>query len=137
MSDFVDKFKKSINQGINTVSVKSKEILDSNKVKSEINTLKLEKSNIMLQLGQNVYDTMKSQKFEINNIQEYINRIDEIIRKLDSKNSELEQIHLKAKEEIQNKNNESATPGSAQCKCGAMINMNAKYCPKCGEKNII
>ncbi len=51
MADFLDKIKGKIDQGISTVNVKSKEILEKQKIKLQISELEAEKKNILLELG--------------------------------------------------------------------------------------
>ena len=51
MADLLGKIKGKIDQGISTVNVKSKEILEKQKIKLQISELEAEKKNILLELG--------------------------------------------------------------------------------------
>jgi len=55
MTDFLDKLKGKIDKGISTVNVKSKELIEKQKIKMQLSELKAEKNNVLLELGKLTY----------------------------------------------------------------------------------
>jgi hypothetical protein len=60
MSDFFDKLKQGINKGVATVTVKSQEMVDLTKLKTQIITVQSQKKDALEELGNLVY-TMYSE----------------------------------------------------------------------------
>jgi len=55
MTDFLDKLKGKIDKGISTVNVKSKELIEKQKIKIQLSELKAKKNNVLLELGKFTY----------------------------------------------------------------------------------
>ena len=70
MADFLDKIKGKIDQGISTVNVKSKEIIEKQKIKLQISELGAEKKNVLLELGKLAHLMIESAGGEENIIKE-------------------------------------------------------------------
>jgi hypothetical protein len=51
MADFLDKLKGKIDKGISTVNVKSKELIEKQKIKIQLSELEAEKKTVLLELG--------------------------------------------------------------------------------------
>jgi len=51
MADFLGKIKGKIDKGISTVNVKSKKIIEKQKMKLQMSELQAEKKNLLLELG--------------------------------------------------------------------------------------
>lgn len=132
MADLFDKIKKGVNQGINTVTVKSKELMDSNKIKGEISTLQSRKSFLINEIGTKVYDMYKTGTFNYEVIKPIFSEITKTEENIKIKNFELDEIHRKAEEEIKNRQNENKN----YCECGATLAQNAKFCTTCGKQVI-
>jgi len=128
MGDFFDKAKQSIGKGITKVSVKSKEMLETTKLKGQIGTLCERKKGALEELGNVVYIMFLKNTFD----QERIKAKCEAIKVLDSqikeKEEELKEIHRKADEAL------GKPKVVAVCGCGADIYEGAKFCAKCGKK---
>jgi NADH pyrophosphatase NudC (nudix superfamily) len=128
MADFFDKVKQGIGKGITTVSVKSKEALETTKLKGQIVTLQERKKSALEELGNIVFTMFLKGSFD----EERIKGKCEIIRGLDSqikeKEDELRQVHLKAQEAL------GLPKAVAVCNCGAEIYEGTKFCGKCGQK---
>ena len=127
MTDFFEKIKKNINKGVSTINVKSKELIDSSKVKGEISKFKSKKINSLVELGNIVFKLNKENAYENEEIKNKCIEIDEIIKTIKIKEDELEQIRVKAKESL--KVNE---PDSFCKKCGEKVFVDTKFCRKCG-----
>ena len=128
MPDFFDKVKQGIGKGITTVSVKSKEALETTKLKGLIGKLQEQKESSLEELGNIVFTMFLKGKFDEKRIKEKC----EIIRELDSrikdKEEELKQIHLKAQEAL------GLPKAVAICNCGAEMYEGTKFCGKCGKR---
>ncbi len=55
MADFLGKLKGKINKGISTVNIKSKELIEKQKIKLQLSELEAGKKNILLELGKLAY----------------------------------------------------------------------------------
>jgi len=55
MADFLGKLKGKIDKGISTVNVKSKELIEKQKIKLQLSELRAEKKNVLLDLGKLTY----------------------------------------------------------------------------------
>lgn len=62
MADLLGKIKGKIDKGISTVNVKSKEIIEKQKIKLQISELKAEKKNLFLELGKLAYLMLNTQE---------------------------------------------------------------------------
>lgn len=134
MADFFEKLKQGIDKGITTVSVKSKEMMDTQKIKGQIDTLQRQKKTALEELGTMVYAMLGSGSgLEEATIQEKYAAILTIDTEIKGKEQELEDIRIKAEEAL-NKQAEEAPPGNIQCECGNILPENAKFCGKCGKK---
>jgi len=51
MTDFLGKLKGKIDKGLSTVNVKSKDLIEKQKIKMQLSELKAEKKNVLLELG--------------------------------------------------------------------------------------
>ncbi|MCK5710787.1 MAG: hypothetical protein KAI07_09630 [Deltaproteobacteria bacterium] len=55
MADFLGKLKSKIDKGLSTVNVKSKELIEKQKIKMQLSELEAEKKNVLLELGKLTY----------------------------------------------------------------------------------
>jgi len=55
MADFLGKLKSKIDKGLSTVNVKSKELIERQKIKMQLSELEAEKNNVLLELGKLTY----------------------------------------------------------------------------------
>jgi NADH pyrophosphatase NudC (nudix superfamily) len=128
MADFFEKIKDGIGKGVTTASVKSKELIESNKVKGQIDNLEKQRKESFMELGSIVFTMFRKSGFDeviVNDKCSMILNIDEQVKK---KEQELRDIHLKAEEELGN-----PRPVDT-CSCGADVFANTKFCGKCGAK---
>ncbi|MCX7833174.1 MAG: zinc ribbon domain-containing protein [Ignavibacteria bacterium] len=129
MSDFFDKLKKGLDEGLTKVKVKSKHLVDSTKIKGEISNLNQRKSALLLTLGTEFYDMYKSGTFVIDKFKDKFNELENIEKQIELKEKELEELD-KAAEEIIGKQ----SPKLKKCSCGAELPIDAKFCTSCGSK---
>lgn len=130
MVDFFDRVKEGISRGVTTVSIKSKEMLEANKIKGQIDSLQRQRKNHLEELGIMVYTMFREGKTcDKNAIQDKCEAILNLETQIEGKEKELEQIHLEAQEALKKQKTSQHT-----CTCGAEIPLNAKFCGKCGKK---
>jgi hypothetical protein len=128
MTDFFDKVKQGIGKGITTVSVKSKEALETTKLKGLIGTLQERKKSSLEELGNIVFTMFLKGKFDEKRIKEKCEIIGELDSEIKEKEEELKQVHLKAQEAL------GLPRAVAVCNCGAEIYEGTKFCVKCGKR---
>jgi len=130
MADFFDKVKEGISKGVSTVSIKSKEMLEANKIKGEIDNLQREKKADLEELGSTIYTMFREGKnYNEGIIQEKCEALLKIDSRIEEKEKELERVHQEAQEALTRQKSSSSL-----CTCGAEILPNAKFCGKCGKK---
>ncbi len=129
MADLFDKLKKGLDEGITKMKVKSKELVDSTKIKGEISNLKQRKSSILLTVGTEFYDMYKAGTFDIEKFKDKFNELENIDKQIELKEKELLEVH-KTAEEVVGKSD----PKVKKCSCGAELPLDAKFCTFCGSK---
>ena len=128
MADFFDKLKDGIGKGVTAASVKSKELLESNKVKGQIDNLQKQRRESLLELGSIVFTMFRKGGFDELVVNEKCSLVLSIDEQVKNKEQELRDIHIRAEEELGN-----PRPVDT-CSCGADIFANTKFCGKCGAK---
>ncbi|MGE5458960.1 MAG: double zinc ribbon domain-containing protein [Methanobacterium sp.] len=113
MSSFFDKVK----QGVNETGKQAKIAVESNRLKMQINVKQKEMDGIFLEIGKIVYQAYKNNY--LSSINEQLNLKYEAIMSLER---EIENIN-KAIVELKD---------TKYCQCGAAVDNNARFCPKCG-----
>lgn len=99
------------------ISKKTNTMIDSNKIKGNINTQKNERTKLYTLLGEKVYNNFD----KLGEVQNEFMTDCEQIRECESKISEFE-------------DKLTLLQGKKTCKkCGADIESEAKFCPSCGE----
>lgn len=129
MADFFDKLKKGLDEGLTKMKVKSKELVDSTKIKGEISNLNQRKSALLLTLGTEFYDMYKSGTFDMEKFKDKFNELENIEKQIELKEKELEEVHKTAEEVIG-----KPSPKVKKCSCGAELPLDAKFCTSCGSK---
>jgi hypothetical protein len=135
MADFFDKLKQGLNKGMTTASVRSKELLDANRVKSELSAFEQQKQNALAIFGASVCamldrggidgEALKASRAAIARLEEQINE----------KQQALARIHADAEQALAGAPHaaEAVSQGST-CVCGAAIPAGAMFCGSCGRK---
>ncbi|RPI18457.1 MAG: hypothetical protein EHM58_05220 [Ignavibacteriae bacterium] len=97
MTDFFDIIKKRVSKGLNTISVKSKEFIETNKVKEEISELQIKKTQIFIDIGKTTFNMYKENNYDELIIKEKCKEINELLIKISEKENELTTIQEEAK----------------------------------------
>lgn len=128
MKNFFEKIQKEIGKGIEKVSIKTKETIESTKIKGQIKILEEQKKSAIEELGNIVFMMFLKDNFDMEKIKEKCKNIKELNSQIKEKEEELRQIHLVAQEAL-------GKPRAVSiCECGAEIYEGAKFCGKCGKK---
>ena len=128
MVEFFEKVKQGVSQGITIVTIKSKEAIETTKVKSQLATLRNQMKDAMYELGNIVYTMSNNDNYDLERIKNKCIAIGKLEKQIKDKENELDHIHTRAREEL----GKQITIGT--CECGAAIYEHAKFCGKCGKK---
>lgn len=131
MADFFEKIKKGIDKSVTTVSVKSKEMLETTQLRSLIKTLQDEKRARLEELGNIVYTLFVQEKLdqEQQRIREKCEGVVGLDKRIREKEEEIIQVQQKAQEAL----GKSAAVAMASCSCGATLYEGTKFCGSCGK----
>ncbi|WP_028895469.1 zinc ribbon domain-containing protein [Syntrophorhabdus aromaticivorans] len=128
MTDIFDKVKQGITKGVATVSVKSKEMLDTTKLKSQIDTLGNKKKDALEELGNIVYTLYLKGTPDEERVKSRCDAIAALDNQMKEIKEELRLIRLQADEAL-------GKPRPVTiCSCGNDIYEGTKFCGKCGKK---
>lgn len=130
MADFFNKVKEGLDKGVSTISVKSQELVETSKIKTEINNLKQKHSQAIGELGNLVYVMMGSTGLDVEKIRNKYEQIILIEEQIKDKEKEL-QLTYQRSQEILGKSSPST---GLVCQCGTPYKAGAKFCGKCGNK---
>ena len=119
--DFFDKLGKKISEGYNAAAEKTKEVANETKLKFAISDCKDKIGKEYTQIGEKIYGIFLN------------DRDNEIALKLINEFKEIDALN----EKIKGYENEMLeTNKKTKCSnCGEEINIDAAYCPKCGNTN--
>lgn len=125
MSDFLDKVKGKVDEGISKISSKSKEAIELAQLRNQLRHLGKEKEEKINQLGRLVYDMLRKEEYEEQKIKDFYPSINAIDRQIVNVEEEIKKIQeMSASADISI---------VARCECGAEITANQKFCASCGR----
>jgi hypothetical protein len=128
MADFLEKMREGLGKGVSTLGTKSKELLDSNRVKSQISDLERQKKEHLVELGTAVCLMLDEENLVPELLKTKRKAITEIDRQIEIKEEELAQIHAQAQQAM------GAAKPAPVCTCGTAIPQGSKFCNNCGRK---
>lgn len=131
MVEFLDRLRKGLDKGVATVTVKSKEILETTQLRSQVKTLQDERQREIEELGNIVYTLHVQGKLKegFERLEEKCKRVANLDQKIRDKEEEIRQVHLKAQDAL----GAAASPVLGECACGASIREGTKFCGGCGK----
>lgn len=110
MSDFFSKLKKGIDKSTKVISAKSNSVIESNKVKSELNAIKKSKVDTFLTIGKKVYEAVENDSFDLSLLNEEIVAIRNFDVAIAEKEAELERIRIETDAKLSEINESAASP---------------------------
>ncbi len=128
MGDLFQKVKQGIGKGVTTASVKSREVMETTKIKSQINGLEEKKRAMLEELGSIVYTMSLKGNFDEERLKTKCSAVAALDDQIKHKEEELKEIHLKAQEAL------GKPKPVTVCACGEAIYEGTKFCGKCGVK---
>ena len=126
--DFFDKFKQGIEKGVTTVSVKSKEAIETTRLKSHIAELQRQKREALEELGSIAYTMYAKDSFDLDRIKARCSNVASLDEQIKKKEAELRESHIRAEEAL------GKPKPIVVCQCGGDIYEGTKFCGKCGMK---
>jgi len=128
MGNFFGRVKQGVAKGVTTASVKSKELVEATKLKSQISDIHEKKKAALEELGNIVYTMFLKDEFPQDRIKARCAAVKALDDEIKLKEEELKEVHAKA----------AAALGKpkmvATCECGAEVQEGTKFCGKCGKK---
>jgi hypothetical protein len=141
MSDFFNALKQGLGRGVTTVGIKSKEMLDSNRVSSQIPDFEKQKKEALAQLGASVCTMLDGGHIDEEVLRTARVAIGRIDRQISEQREELARIHTEAQQALGAVQQTTATQqapggdGAPHCaSCGVALVPGAKFCGGCGVK---
>ncbi len=98
MPDFLSKAREGLRKGVTTATVKSRELMDAQKLKGHINKLEEDKKTALQELGSLVYDMSAADKLDKDAIRQRCAVITDISAQIKESNGQLDEVHRKAQE---------------------------------------
>lgn len=128
MKDILGKMRETVDQGIKTVSSRSKELIETAKLRSEIKNLSSEIDRRFLSLGQKVFKMVNVGALLDDELRKASNEISTLYGKITELESEIRRVELEAERQIRGDQ-------SRKCQaCGAFNSDSDKFCGSCGAK---
>jgi hypothetical protein len=136
MADFFDKLKQGLNKGVTTASVRSKEMLDANRLKSKIADYERQKKDALTELGTTVCTMLDSGHIDEEALKVAHLAIASFDAQIAEKQQELARVHTEAEQALADP--PTAAPASdpvpSTCVCGAPLPVGTKFCGSCGRR---
>ncbi len=126
MPDFLDRVRQTVGKGVTTVSVKSKEVLEATKVKSQIDELGQRRKGAIEELGSIAFAQFRQGPFDPERLTAKCAGIKALDDQIEEKQRELSSIHARAQEAL------GRPQPISVCGCGADLHQGVKFCGKCG-----
>ena len=111
--------------------MKSKEVLETTKIKSQINGLAEQKKALLEELGNIMYTMFLKGGFDEERLKTKSSAVAAVDDQIKHKEDELKEVHLKAQEAL------GRPKPITVCACGEAIYEGTKFCGKCGMKVIV
>jgi DNA-directed RNA polymerase subunit RPC12/RpoP len=125
--------KRGIDKGVTTVTVKSKEALETTQLRSQVKTLQEEKQRGLEELGNIVYTlyvqgTLETEAGRVR-VRVKCSALAALDQKIRDKQDEIRQVQLKAQEAL----GRTPPPSLGVCVCGVPVYEGTKFCGGCGK----
>lgn len=128
MQSFFDDVKEKLDRGINLVSVKSKEFIEINQLKSIVKQLEKKKQDKINELGEIVYNMLEAGFLEEKEIMDFYKEIKSVEEEIKTKEAKISELQSKAEEALKEKQT-----AFAYCPCGEHLSEKTKFCAGCGK----
>lgn len=99
MSDLFGKLKNTVDKGAKIITTKSSSLIDENKLKLEINSLKKKKIDLLTEIGTKVYEA-NPLNFAIDQLADELTEVNSLDNEIGLLEKEIEHIKLEAEEKM-------------------------------------
>jgi NADH pyrophosphatase NudC (nudix superfamily) len=129
--DFFEAVKRGLERGVATVSVKSKEMLETTQLRSQVKALQEDRQRGLTELGNIVYTLHLQGKLdaEVELVRGRCEALATLDQKIRDKEDEIRRIQLQAQKAL----GAVAASPLAACDCGAPVYDGVKFCGGCGK----
>jgi NADH pyrophosphatase NudC (nudix superfamily) len=129
VGEFFNVVKQGLGKGVTTLSVKSREMIEATRVKSELGEMRQLRLDALRELGEMVYASSSGgSQLDAKTVKAKSSAISALEVQIKQKEEELEAVHARAREQLLEG---SAT---ARCVCGADLPVGVRFCGQCGKK---
>lgn len=124
--EFIKNLKKEFDKGVAVVGAKSKEIIETTKIKNQIEELEKTKSQTLQETGAIVYQMSLDQDYNGEDaIKAKCQLLAELDQQIQTKRGEMKEVHYEAQEAV----------GKMVCEsCGTVMEDGIKFCSNCGAR---
>lgn len=99
--DFVTKVKTGLNKGLRVVNIRSREVLDTVKIKKKISSGKKKKRQALADVGESVYKMfVQRDQFNEERLREKCREVAKVDQEIKDLEDELEVVHTNAQKEL-------------------------------------
>ncbi len=125
MTEFLDRIKENIGKGLTTVTVASKELIETSRLKGEIAAARRQKRELLEELGSIVFVMVSRDALEMERVREKCRAVEGLEERIRGLEAAIRDLHAKSEEALGKRK-------AAACACGAEIPEGANFCGKCG-----
>jgi len=129
MPGFLDMIRQEIDRGIVQIGARSRQLVETTQIRSQIRLLQSRKDQGIKELGEVVYEMLRQGAFDQTKVEPYVT----VIRQLDEQLIHLEEQLRKTQEASQMALRAARAPAFAYCTCGEPLKETSKFCPRCGQ----
>jgi RNA polymerase subunit RPABC4/transcription elongation factor Spt4 len=129
MSSFLDRVRQEIDRGVVTIGAKSKALLETTQLRSQIRLLQKQKEDGIKELGQLTYSMLGQGAVDNDRLAPYATAL----QALDAKISDLEEQVRRAEAAAASAARSPSVAAFAHCdRCGAPLAETSRFCRSCG-----
>lgn len=127
MAEFFEKLKREVDKGVTNLSVKSREVLETSRLNSQMEVIEARKKEALEELGNIVYTMHQKGSLDAERLQAKCVALAALDEQIRQKQAELLALRAQTQEAL------GRPKPAAVCGCGAEIHEGAKFCGKCGS----
>lgn len=132
MANFMDRLRGTMDQGLVSISAKSKELIEINKIKSGIRKLEQDRAERIRDLGETVYRMVRSSVLDATALEPLMQSVDSLDASIAAANTEIARLQAEARKIIEAARTFAEEP-TATCSCGGQLRESSLFCPRCGR----
>jgi ribosomal protein S27AE len=129
MPGFLDSIRQEIDRGLVQIGARSKQLLETTQVRSQIRLLQTRRDQGIQELGQVVYEMLRRGPLDQSRLDPYITVLQQIDAQIVSLEEQLQRAHEAAQMALM----ATRAPAFAYCTCGGPLKETSRFCPRCGK----